>query len=98
MPRFQLQSPNGMTSTITSSDPEIIGRWFIESLKRDGAGFHTNDVWRLDIYPLFLADDTGRGWPDWCPDTTHGEHNHASFANSLDGLIATLTEIKEGAH
>jgi hypothetical protein len=98
MPRFQLQSPNGLNSTITSSDPELIGRWFVETMRRDAEFFPTYEQWQLQVWPLFIPQEQGQSSPDWCADATHGNHRVVLFKNSLDGLIGALNEIKESGH
>lgn len=98
MPRFQLQSPNGLNSVITSSDPELIGRWFVETLKRDAEFYPPYEQWQLQIWPLFIPQEAAQPIPDWCANVTHDNHHTIQFANSVDGIIAALTEIKESEH
>jgi hypothetical protein len=97
MPRIQLQSPQGMNCTITSGDPETIGRWFVEQLRTWGSGYEQYERWRAEVWPIWITDSSDRPAQDWCADVTHGDHRYFSFNNSVDGIIAALTMLKEGA-
>jgi hypothetical protein len=97
MPRFELQSPNGLYSIITSSDPEILGKWFVETIHRDGSGYTNGEMWTLRAYPLYFANQSGVPNSDWCHLSSHTEHQTVSFQNTLEGLISVLEGMRHRA-
>ena len=94
MPMVQIQTPNGTGFAIHSSDPELIGRWFVETLRREAPGYNPYDEFRLRVWPLYLPTADGRGAADWSVNAADHTHD-MTFRPTLDGLIAVLSRLRE---
>ena len=94
MPQIQIQTPNGSGFVIHSSDPELIGRWFVETLRREASGYGPYEEFRMRIWPLYHPTPDGRGRPDWSANAADETHDF-SFVPTLDGLIKVLARLRE---
>lgn len=93
MPYIQIRTPNGTPYGIHSSDPELLGRWFTETLRRESPGMDNYDF-TMRVQPMYMPTPDGRGQPDWSPNMTDSTHDF-SFKPTLDGLIAVLSRLRE---
>ena len=56
MPIIQLQTPNGYSYAIHSSNPELVASWFAEMIAREGPKFHGDENYFLRLWPLWQPD------------------------------------------
>jgi hypothetical protein len=93
MPQVVIETPEGRYHRCDSSDPELLGRWFLELINREGPDF-VNYEFRLRVWPLWNKDKTGQPVADWSVNAADNTHDLGFFA-TLDSLIAVLTKLRD---
>jgi hypothetical protein len=90
--RIELFDWQGYNFRIDSSDPELLGRWLVETLLKTKPDF-ANPA-RIQVWPSFTAD----GKPDWIADSRvigvlENVYSPQDVINHLQGHINRLAEL-----
>jgi hypothetical protein len=93
MPQVVIQTPAGQQFRCDSSDPELLGRWFLEVINREGPDFVKYEF-QLRTWPMYNRDNTGQPVADWSVNAADNTHDLGFYA-TLDSLIAVLTKLRD---